>query len=72
MQDYTFTVIIGAETPELAASILNERICYDEEYPELGNPDYTIGGGQRAYTEKEWDDERQEWCAGAGRRLWLV
>lgn len=62
MQSYMFTVIIEAESPEMAASILNERICYDEEYPGLGDPEYSIGGGQRAYTEKEWDDERQEWC----------
>lgn len=61
MPHFTFTVTIEAETPELAASILNERISHDEEYPELGDPEYTIGGGQRAYSEAEWDAERQEW-----------
>ena len=42
IRDYEFRMIVSAENIETAIAIANERIMHDEEYPELGNPEYEI------------------------------
>lgn len=42
MKNFDFIVTITAESEEMAMAILSERINFDEEYPELGDPEYQI------------------------------
>ena len=43
MNDYQFIVTVTADDAETADSIMAERINFDEEYADLGDPDYSIG-----------------------------
>ena len=43
MNDYQFIVTVTADDSETADRIMAERINFDEEYPDLGDPDYSIG-----------------------------